>query len=121
MNEDPNALLEQAIAVLEAQEKQLSEELTKVRSVLAATRKALGGGSGRKQAPHGSLKSAIMDVLDRTHAKSNSDIRAALAKSGYPHSLTPGHVTKTLMALTQAKKVVRTGTGTNSQYVKNKA
>lgn len=114
--------LKESLARLEAQEATLCAELTKVRAVKQAILKALAGsipaGVGQHtKAPTGSLKTALLRVLAASKQPlANSDMRAALEKEGYAFSLTPLHVTKTLIRLAKSKQVIQLGSGKQTKY-----
>jgi hypothetical protein len=113
-------ILKQSLDQITAEENRLVAELSRVRSVKDALQRALGAaginGVSRKRAPAGELAERIVAVLDKREARSNGQIRKAIAADGYAHSLSPLHVTKTLIRLLDAKRVMRVGTGQGSRY-----
>ncbi len=77
---------------------------------------AQDASKAKGKAPTGHLRNAILSVLSSKAPKSNAQIRSELQAQGYTYSLSPLHVTKTLIALRKAKKVRMTGKGPKVSY-----
>ncbi len=114
-------VLNAALGRLMHEKAQLKEVLRHVDAAIDALKGAIGlPAGGPKQAPHGALEAAILDVLHAKTAMSNSEIRGAILATGYPYSLKPLHVTKTLIRLHQANKISREGKDRTATYMKKK-
>lgn len=101
---------------VKAEEARLLAERSRIEKELAQVRSVLRMMHGTVRAPAGTLPAKVLDVLDRQRAMSNSEIRAAIKRTGYPYSLLPIHVTKTLIALLSKRRVVRHGEGAAAKY-----
>jgi hypothetical protein len=55
-----------------------------------------------KRAPHGALKSAILDLFAPGHALSNADVRDRLIAAAYPYKIEGMNLRKTLDRLAEA-------------------
>lgn len=110
-----NDAVKEALARVKNEERRLADELEKVQAVRRALERQLGVGPGAEKlsrinvAPPRALEDAIKAVLRRGAVMSRAEIIAAIKRTDYAYSLTPLHVTKTLIRLLRAKAVCRTG------------
>ena len=79
--------------------------------------KAQNAPKAKGKAPTGTLEQGILSVLDKKQAKTNAQIRDSLKSKGYAYSLAPLHVTKTLIRLSDSKRVKRIGKSPKVSYL----
>ncbi len=98
---------DEIVSALQKERERTATELASLDAALAALRNgaaprvpAPDRGSRRVKAPSGELTSAILQAV-RRGPKTNGEIRAALKRNGYPFSLDPMHISKTLQRLSK--------------------
>lgn len=84
---------------------------------VVVSQKAENAPKAKGKAPTGTLEQGILSVLDKKQDKTNAQIRASLKSKGYGYSLSPLHVTKTLIRLADAKRVKRLGKSPKVSYL----